>query len=439
MGVKMSYRSCRNARVLSLVVVLTYVGCEPETTSRRNIEDGFMTSPVSDQENAHYSEDGSMAGSMGGTSGNPQKASLTDEEASMEDTACASYSTEARRVEVEVPVEVEVEVTEARPVAIYLILDQSSSMNEASNTGTKWQVAVNAINAFVNDPASSNIDIALQYFPSLFGDCATGAGYNTPEVPLCRLPDNAGTISTSLLFHMPGIGGAYTPIEGALRGVTQFCTQFKKDSGRNLENEDCVAVLITDGKPTECCQEADVLIGIAVDAQKQYGVRTYTIGMTGADFGLLDQIAQAGNGDCTLAPSDTSWACNVSNGGTSLIDTLNLIRGSVTKLQTRTEIVTEYRTEALDCIWNIPDPPEGEIFDKDKVNVQFSPTGDTTHQRIFPRVDSKSQCNGSATSWYYDDFHSPSSIIACPTTCDKIKQTDAGRINILVGCRTQVY
>ena len=45
-------------------------------------------------------------------------------------------------------------------------------------------MAVDSINTFVNDPASSNLDLALQYFPLLGGDCATGGLYDTPEVPL---------------------------------------------------------------------------------------------------------------------------------------------------------------------------------------------------------------------------------------------------------------
>lgn len=355
-----------------------------------------------------------------------------------EDAACAAFSAEPTQIEVLVPTEVEVEVIEIKPVAIYLILDQSLSMNELSLSGTKWNVAVSATNDFVNDPDSTNVDLALQYFPLVAGDCQTGAAYDTPEVAMGRLPDNATNISSSLSRHHPGEAGLFTPIEGALRGVTSFCARFKQDAVSNPDGEDCIAVLVTDGVPTWCSNDSNLLTGIVADAFAQHSVRTFTIGMSGADFNLLDRLAQAGNGDCTPDPADSSWACNVSSGGTSFTEALKAIRETVTTLETRTEMQTEMQTQTIDCEWEIPDPPNNEDFDKDLVNVRFSPTGDDQQSVTFRRMDSASTC-GAYPAWHYDNMDNPASIIACPETCDSIKTADNGKIDILFGCKTEIF
>ncbi len=374
---------------------------------------------------------GTVASYSGGTGGTDWTA--TD---SGIDKACASFSTEAKQVEVEVPTEVQVEVVVGSPVAIYLMQDQSWSMNEQSGATNKWQTAVDSINAFVNDPTSTNIDIALQYFALPGGDCATGAGYDTPEVPLGTLPGHAANISASLAAHFPGAGGdPFTPIEGALRGLTAFCTRFKQDPVANPDGEDCVAVLVTDGIPTTCNLDWNVLIGIAADAYNNYGVMTFAIGMAGADFNLLDQIAMAGGGDCTPDPADPTWACNVSTGQITFLDALNQIRDMVTELQTITQIEIQMQPQALECEWEIPEPPAGEQFNPDKVNIQFSASGVAGDEQIIGRVNSADRC-GDQLAWHYDDPNNPASMVACPKTCDTIQAAPTGRIDILLGCGT---
>ena len=359
------------------------------------------------------------------------------------DEACASVVNEAQQVEVLVETEVEVEVLVGEPVALYILLDQSTSMDEPYFPPTKWQVAVNAISVFVNDPMSENLDIALQYFPLFVGQC-TGAGYDTPEVPVGRLPDHAPSITNSLARHYPGIESGQlvmsgnTPIEGALNGATSFCARFMQDPTLNPNSEACVAVLVTDGLPTICSQDPAVLTGIAANALASQGVRTFAIGMQGADFALLDLIAQAGSGDCTPDPADPTWACNVSStGGTTFIDALNQIRETVTELRKKKEFRTETQVEVLQCNWEIPPPPPDEEFNRDEVNVQFSPTGADADNQIIGRVVSREACRD-YLAWYYDDPTTPTQIIACPKTCEMIQAAETGKVNILLGCGTLI-
>ena len=335
--------------------------------------------------------------------------------------ACASIVREPKTIE----------VTTERPVSIYVMLDQSRSMNEETGALSKWEMAVDSINTFINDSASADLEVALQYFPIENGECA-GVGYSTPEVPMGLLPDHATNISTSLSSHTPGMvgGGAFsrnggTPIEGALNGVTNFCTQYKQDTTANPDGRNCVAVLVTDGLPHGCSEEPTVLAGIATDAYANDEVITFAIGMTGADFTLLDQIAEQGHGDCTPDAADPSWSCDVSSGNMTFLDALNLIRDTVTEVQ----------TIALECEWEIPAPPEDEEFNRDEVNVEFSATGLDADKQVFGRVDSEGQC-GDKLGWYYDDMDNPTRIIACEQTCTTIQAAETGKINILLGCGT---
>jgi hypothetical protein len=371
---------------------------------------------------------GEDAGSAGGAAGS-QDSGVTD--------ACASISREPEQVEVEVETEVQVEVVVGGPVSLYVMLDQSQSMTDLSaGLATKWQVAVDSINAFVNDQASADVDMALQYFSLPNGDCATGAGYDTPEVPMGRLPDHAPDISASLALHIP-IGGGGTPIEGALRGVTAYCERYKQDTTMNPEGRNCVAVLVTDGEPNGCNEDWNVLVGIAADAYDNFEVMTFAIGMDGANFDLLDLIGQAGHADCTPDPADLTWACNVSTGGMTFLEALNLIREVTTELRTVTQTKTEMQIQALECEWEIPEPPEGEEFNRDKVNVEFTDTGLDADKQIFGRVDSADEC-GSNLGWYYDDPNDPTRLIACEQACSTIQASETGKLNILLGCGTVI-
>jgi hypothetical protein len=342
--------------------------------------------------------------------------------------ACVTLRAEGQKVRKQI----QVQVTEPAPVAVYFMLDQSSSMANF----VKFPAAVDAVTWFVGDPSSTNLDVALQYFPLRSGVCETGEAYRTPEVPLSRLPGGSAGLTSSLECHsnfLPLFGFVYgTPMEGALRGATQFCSQFKSDPIANPEREDCVAVLVTDGEPNACTvNDGPGLAQIAKEAFDTSGVKTFTIGMTGADFAVLNQIGVAGGTDCTPADA-TSTACDVSSGGDAFVEALKLIRTTITKTIAKT--VT--RLQALECEWTIPLPPQGEVIDFSEVNVQFSPTGADTDAQIIGRVNTIADC-GRRRAWYYDDEFMPRRIIACDEACKTIKAAIGAKINILLGCATE--
>ena len=350
------------------------------------------------------------------------------------DDFCAGEKVDPEPVEIKVETRVPFEVLVPEPIAVYIMLDKSGSMND--EMPTKWDVAVKAINTFVNDPNSEFIDVALQYFPFPFGENCDGTLFAVPAVPMGPLPENAENISNSLANTSPG---GYTPVEGALRGLTQFCIQYQA----RVSDKRCVGVLISDGRPTMCTENSGVLIDIAAYSYDEHDVRTFTVGMQGdTDFDLLDQIALFGGTDCTSNPDGTAdpadgHYCDVRPGsGMTLLQAFEAIREFVTDLEWRTEYQTKISTKISACDWGIPNPPEGKTFDKNMVNVVFSsPEGDDL---TIPYLKSDNDCEEVSYAWYYDDEDNPTKLIACPRTCDFITSVEGAMIDIQFGCETKL-
>ena len=345
------------------------------------------------------------------------------DEAELPKGECGATSFAAKQVTVATEVQVASQVTTIKPVVLYIMFDQSLSMSWSKI----WDPAVAAMESFVKDAKSTGIGVALQYFPlSGSASCSTGSGYSTPAVPVGQLPAQAKVIQDSLAAHDPN--GVGTPIEGALRGVTEFCKKYQTDHAE----QQCVAVLVTDGKPefaAGCSENSDTLANIAAAAHTS-GVTTFAVGLKGADFGLLDKIAkQGGAPDCDANAS--AYACDVSSGADKLAGALTAIRDSVVTTVVHTETVTHIEETALPCEWEIPSPPDGQSFDRDKVNIRFSaPQVDTT----FLRVASSGACR--ENGWHFDDAGAPKRLVACPQTCDRIKATPEAKIDVLLGCAT---
>ncbi len=340
-----------------------------------------------------------------------------------DDNACAATAIAAQQVVVTVEVPVTTVVETPAPVALYVMLDRSWSMDGYQNAPVSWPGAVSAIKSFVSDDSSKGMDIALQYFPTSGGACG-GGGYSTPAVAMGALPGRATAIASSL--DNTTARGLNTPTEGALRGATAYCASFQAAH----PDEKCVAVLVTDGEPNGCNEKASDLAAIAASAWQTSQVRTFTVGLQGADFTLLDQIAMAGGAvDCDGTSS--RFSCDVSAGADKLSDALATIRDSVKTVTTHTETTTKTETRPLDCQWQMPMPGADQTLDKDRVNVTLS------GQETLPlgRVQGADKCQDGA--WYYDNNDAPTQIQACPTTCDAIKAGTYTDVKILLGCETK--
>jgi hypothetical protein len=353
------------------------------------------------------------------------------------DGSCFASGAKAERIVTTKEVPVTVTVTEKQPVALYLMQDQSGSMLVPTFQGLqlRWEIARLAVQTFTNDPQSAGLDIGLQFFALPTPACDGSGGYAVPEVPIGRLPAHAPAINNAYLAHFPATG---TPIEPALRGAVNFCLNFESTNAA----EECVAVLITDGAPSDCEQNATTLAAIAGDAFSK-GVMTYAIGMEGADFPLMDGIAIAGGTDCSPGTPGKE-ACDVSpNSNTSFTQALDTIRKTVSHDVTTTKTITETHTTELACDFKIPAPPPGQTFDPDKVNVHFLHGG---ADDAVLQVPSEADCaKASDQGWFYDNPSAPTSIKVCNGTCASIKASsgDAGvvvgdppEVRVLLGCET---
>jgi len=249
-------------------------------------------------------------------------------------------------------------------------------------------------------------------------------------VPMGALPGNAAAVSQAMANTPPTpFPILLTPTECGMRGMVNACVAHQAATGVQ-----CVAVLVTDGEPTLCNIDGNVLSGIASAARAQ-GVPVFTVGMAGANLALLDAIATAGGTDC--APADPARSsCDVAAGQTAIRDALNAIRQTVTVTETITETITERQTTKLECQWKLPPPPDGEAFDKDRVNVKLSSAAMAAGVEYL-RVPAEADCAALGDGWYYDDPAAPTEIRVCPATCTTIQATSGARVDILLGCATK--
>jgi hypothetical protein len=86
----------------------------------------------------------------------------------------------------------------------------------------------------------------------------------------------------------------------------------------------------------------------------------------------------------------------------------------------------------LRCEFAIPPAPEGMTFDRNRVNVDYTPGSGALIR--YPRVDGPASCT--AGGWYYDDALAPTQILLCPAACAVVESDPAARVDIALGCAT---
>jgi hypothetical protein len=360
----------------------------------------------------------------------------SDANMSFDGAGCAGEATKAQQL----------------PLDMYVMLDQSGSMTDTvSGGGDKWAAITKALKQFVMQPGLAGIGMGLQYFPldssggasctGLFctvnsdcgpaacGGCDTLSGicnsffggdscnptdYATPDVEIAALPGVSTLIINSLNQHMPTNS---TPTQGALQGAINHAKAWAAGHPGHV----VIAVLATDGQPTECTiQDAAGLAAIAAAGKNGTpSVDTFTIGIfTPSDIpagpNLLDQISQAGG-------TGSTFTVDTGNPNTAqqFLDALNIIRGT-----------------ALGCNYKIPLPDAGTP-DFTKVNVQYTPGGGGSPE-IIGQVANKAACPSSGDAWYYDNPTKPTQIVLCDATCNKLSMDNQGEVDVITGCKTVI-
>jgi Mg-chelatase subunit ChlD len=280
---------------------------------------------------------------------------------------------------------------------IIVLQDRSGSM-----IGTKWEGSVTALKSFANDPASAGINIGIVYFPVDNGS----DGCNVPDykdvLAFGPLPQNAPAFVQSLDTTDPDGG---TPMSAGMEGVLFAATAMQDQN----PDHKVIVVLASDGEPGGCANDnIPFIAGLAESAYNYNGVQTYGIFIDG-NKQSLDQITTAGG---------TGQSFDVS-----------------ADIQAFADKMAEIKATAIGCEITIPEPPPNEKFDKDLINVKYTPGGQGTPTVLNKKAD-KADC-GAGAGWYYDDEQNPTQIIFCPASCQTVQADIEAKINVAFGCLSQ--
>ncbi|MCC6217195.1 MAG: VWA domain-containing protein [Polyangiaceae bacterium] len=304
---------------------------------------------------------------------------------------------------------------EAQPVLLdmYIILDSSGSMddpqtngdcNVGDTTNSKWCKAINALHGFFAAPTSVGMGVALHFFAST--GCSALA---TPAVPLQDLPGHLTQLDNAMNATGPNGG---TNMEGALEGLRDY-TAANQRPGRRI-----IGILVTDGDPSGCETSIGTLDNIGDNHYLNTGIPTFIVGMTGATFSSLENLADgAGAAPHTNFCGGSYSPChfyNVGNGdAAAFISALQSIQAS-----------------AIGCDYQMP-TSSGGVINPANISVEYLSGGNPPPQQI-PRVNDASACG--AGGWYYDNNASPQRILLCPATCGVVQADNAAKINVQLGC-----
>ncbi|MBV8756788.1 MAG: VWA domain-containing protein [Deltaproteobacteria bacterium] len=328
------------------------------------------------------------------------------------------------------------------PLDLYVMLDQSSSMSDSvSGGGTKWSTVTSALGTFLQQPGLDGVSVGIQYFGvphggatcsslscqvdsdcgatacgpcvanvcvgffGTSGDSCTASDYATAAVEIAPLPGAASPLVSSMGMHSPTTG---TPTSAALQGAVDHAKAWKQAH----PSDAVVAVLATDGDPSECDTSLPNIDAIAAAALAGTpSIMTFVIGV-GPSLTSLNGIAAAGG---------TMQAFLVDTGGNvnqQFLDAMNAIRHA-----------------ALGCVYQIPLPTDGAP-DYNAVNVVYQPMGGNA--QTFPRVMDMASCPANGNGWYYDNPANPTQIILCPASCTLVEADMTGEIDVTLGCATVI-
>jgi hypothetical protein len=99
------------------------------------------------------------------------------------------------------------------------------------------------------------------------------------------------------------------------------------------------------------------------------------------------------------------------------------------------EISANVSAVDIACSWEIPEPPEGETFDPDEVNMEAIIDGGPAEDIGY--VEDPAMCESVTDGWYYDDPVAPTEIIVCPQTCARFQNAEISvQVSIVFGCDT---
>ena len=100
-------------------------------------------------------------------------------------------------------------------------------------------------------------------------------------------------------------------------------------------------------------------------------------------------------------------------------------------------LVTTALTEVLlttptPCMYRLPPPVQGKIYDAQKIEVSYTPFGSMASTALRANRTG-AECDANGGGFYLDDVDGPLEIDLCPATCSMIDAA-RGNVEILIGC-----
>jgi hypothetical protein len=279
---------------------------------------------------------------------------------------------------------------ERRPVYMLFVLDGSGSMatKPDGSPSNKWAAARDALGAIFDDLGAKK-DSAFGVGLTIFCDTAdttckdvvgtpnasTAGPYDTMNVPVGFVDaTQLGNLHARLDPATPNHG---TPTYEVLSGQLPVLSAFTP-TGSLRPGGKKVLVFISDGVPDEEMPEGRRDPNEVIDEKKMCHFQITPGAKT------VQQLRQ------------------------DFIDAINVIR-----------------TKSLSCEFPLVKPDGGASVDPSKVNVVFDGTGGKS-------VLSQDGQDG----WTYDDPANPTKVVLHGPTCDRVKADPAGKVSIVLGCKT---
>ena len=154
---------------------------------------------------------------------------------------------------------------------LIVMFDRSGSMfqegrgnNRRDVRAEKWIPVRDAMKAFFNDSASAGLSASLTYFPQASGKCNANS-YSSADVNLAALPSPGFDNSLNGMDDE-----SQTPTRPALEGAVRRADELVRT------NRGAAIVLVTDGQPTNNCDDntVDDVAGVARGASLAGSRRT---------------------------------------------------------------------------------------------------------------------------------------------------------------------
>jgi hypothetical protein len=303
--------------------------------------------------------------------------------------------------------------TALQPVRLAFVFDVSASMGELDkpyhDPKLKWQPVVTATKAFFADPESAGISASLRFFPIDADEderCSEDS-YSDPNVPFTPLPSDE--FARAIDAETPKTQDDWisgTPTLAALGATLGFA----RAAAKTDPDFRYAVVLVSDGYP-QGCDDNDIESVAAVAKDAAGTMPTYVIGVSNPPGGPdtvsnLNEIAVAGG-------TDHAFVIETGDPEKTKNDFLNVVRA--------------IRSGAVSCSFAIPEPPQGQSFDRTKANVSYA-SGATSADFTYDP-----EC-GSEGAWRFDDEDAPTAMVLCDDTCAMVRRDAKAALRVEFGC-----